>query len=107
MKIKKGLPAPPTPYIIFFIMADVNECSPSHDCEQICINSNGGFNCSCTALYVLAKDGRSCEGNTNLLDWLFQCNAKQVSVKNKGGRRNGGRRVTSYVLHFGCNYVVA
>ena len=67
MKINKGCSAPPLT-LFFLIMADINECSlnnPSHDCEQICINTNGGFKCSCTEQYVLANDSRSCEGINN------------------------------------------
>ena len=82
MKIKKDCLnpfSPSHPLHFFFIMADVNECSlnnPSHDCDQICINTNGGFDCSCREqFYVLANDGRSCEGiannyrHTNLFVW--------------------------------------
>ena len=42
---------------------DANECSDStHNCDQICINTNGGFNCSCVQGYALMNDWRSCEG---------------------------------------------
>ena len=65
MKIIRVASQPLPPLTLFLYLADVDECSlnnPSHDCEQICINTNGGFKCSCTEQYVLANDSRSCEG---------------------------------------------
>ena len=42
---------------------DVNECALNRDnCAQNCINTNGGFRCSCRAGYSLLSNGRSCGG---------------------------------------------
>ena len=44
---------------------DINECSPfnpTHNCDQICNNTDGGFDCSCEEGYLLANDSKSCEG---------------------------------------------
>ena len=44
---------------------DIDECSlniTSHDCDQVCINTNGGHYCSCEEGYALKEDRRSCEG---------------------------------------------
>ena len=45
---------------------DVNECSLTrqlHDCDQICVNTIGGFNCTCEEGYLSQDDGRNCSGS--------------------------------------------
>ena len=40
---------------------DTDECSEgSHNCEHVCINLQGTFNCSCNDGFVLNSDMRSC-----------------------------------------------
>ena len=41
---------------------DFPECDDS-PCEQICVETDGSFQCSCTSGYILANDGRHCNGN--------------------------------------------
>ena len=42
---------------------DVNECSESNGgCGQICMNTNGSFDCSCNLGYKLNSDRFSCDG---------------------------------------------
>ena len=44
--------------------SDVDECeSDNGGCAQICINTAGSFECSCTAGYSLTGDNTTCEGN--------------------------------------------
>lgn len=48
------------------IIADINECSlgqPAYDCDQVCENTEGGYNCACEAGYRLLNDSRTCEGS--------------------------------------------
>lgn len=35
--------------MIFFLLLDINECADpnKNDCEKICVNSPGSYNCSC------------------------------------------------------------
>ena len=41
---------------------DVDECSlRMNDCEQLCVNTNGSYECDCDSGYNLS-DGRNCEG---------------------------------------------
>ena len=43
------------------IFIDIDECSENTDnCEQVCSNTPGSFNCSCNEGYVLADNGYSC-----------------------------------------------
>ena len=43
--------------------ADIDECAVgSHNCEQICNNTVGGFNCSCRDGFILYLDEASCTG---------------------------------------------
>lgn len=58
---------------------DVNECATNNGgCQQLCGNTVGSFQCSCTAGYNLASNGLSCTGNLSnekMLKWeiLMKC----------------------------------
>lgn len=43
---------------------DVNECwvSPGRLCQHTCENTPGSYRCSCAAGFLLAADGKHCEG---------------------------------------------
>ena len=42
---------------------DNDECTLDTDnCTQVCVNTDGGFNCTCRDGYSLDEDGISCEG---------------------------------------------
>ena len=42
---------------------DINECEADNgNCSQICVNTEGSFECSCRVGYVLGSDGTSCSG---------------------------------------------
>ena len=42
---------------------DINECSRNSDnCDQLCTNTEGGFNCSCNDGFILQFDMSSCIG---------------------------------------------
>lgn len=47
--------------------ADVNECwtSPGRLCQHTCENTPGSYRCSCATGFVLAADGKRCEGTTD------------------------------------------
>lgn len=43
--------------------SDVNECLTNNGgCSQTCTNSVGSFSCGCNTGYLLANDGRTCNG---------------------------------------------
>ena len=42
---------------------DIDECAVDNgSCDQICINKPGSFECQCKDGYVLADDGKTCNG---------------------------------------------
>lgn len=41
---------------------DINECEGVNDCQQMCLNTEGSFNCSCHAGFKLNSDGKNCTG---------------------------------------------
>lgn len=47
----------------FFLLPEIDECATgTHGCEQICINTMGGYKCDCKLGYELHSDGKKCEG---------------------------------------------
>lgn len=47
--------------------ADLDEChAPNFNpgCDHYCENTDGGYQCSCKALYSLNNNGRTCDGAT-------------------------------------------
>ena len=48
---------------MYFFCAAVNQCEEgTHNCAHICINDGSSFTCTCRSGYMLASDGRSCNG---------------------------------------------
>ena len=45
------------------MFSDIDECSErTHDCSQICTNTDGSFICGCNSGYLLDSDGATCNG---------------------------------------------
>lgn len=45
----------------YFLISDIDECGLNiHDCQQICENTEDGYNCKCHQGFVLNDDRRSC-----------------------------------------------
>ena len=45
------------------ILSDIDECSDgTHNCSQICTNTNGSFICECNHGFQLYFDGATCNG---------------------------------------------
>ena len=45
---------------------DIREChSGTHNCSQLCVELDGGFECDCFNGYKLGDDGATCEGVIN------------------------------------------
>ena len=49
---------------LIFTFVENNECSSSstNNCQQICVNTPGSYNCQCRTGYRLNRDGRTCAG---------------------------------------------
>ena len=42
---------------------DIDECEAGlHECQQLCVNTVGGFRCECNSGYELDDDGSTCSG---------------------------------------------
>jgi Calcium-binding EGF domain len=54
----------------FSLFAEFDECATSaeQDCEQVCINTLGGYYCACKIGYELHSDGKHCIGK-----FFFYC----------------------------------
>ena len=56
--------------MIYYYLSDIDECSLGmHDCDQICVNIVGGFNCTCEEGYEILSDGRNCSGRIQCESW--------------------------------------
>ena len=50
-------------YKITVSESDIDECDDdSHDCQQLCINTIGSYECACEPGYFLKFDGKGCLG---------------------------------------------
>lgn len=52
------------------IYLDIDECSSSDPCEQVCTNSEGSYECSCDPGYSLDDDQHSCNGMVTIVMFL-------------------------------------
>jgi len=49
-------------------ISDNDECKlKTHDCEQLCNNIEGSYQCTCLAGFTLNTDQRNCTGNSFLV----------------------------------------
>ena len=61
-------------YLHTLLHIDINECNEGSRCDQLCINTNGSYYCSCNEGYSLKDDGKSCKGiQTNIYVIIIQC----------------------------------
>lgn len=44
------------------IFVDINECASTHGCQQVCINTDGGFRCDCDSGFELDINNSTCSG---------------------------------------------
>ena len=52
---------------MLLIYIDVDECQQSGRCDHDCVNVEGGYRCSCRALYTLSDNRHSCDGTTSFV----------------------------------------
>ena len=51
-----------------FFIADIDECVDNTTlCDQICVNTDGSYFCSCMGGYALVQERNQCKGNQNVL----------------------------------------
>ena len=59
-------------YICFF--SDIDECNNgTHNCSQICTNTNGSFTCGCDNGYLLDLDEVTCNGQNVYIHTAIHC----------------------------------
>lgn len=64
---------------------DIDECELFHNgqagklCLHACVNTPGGYRCSCPAGYNVTRDGRSCKGASSLLATFPHFHFKHLS----------------------------
>ena len=65
-------------YLHTLLCIDINECSDSNSCDQLCTNTDGSYYCNCNEGYSLMDDGKSCEG---MYRQIYAYNYKQQSFQ--------------------------
>lgn len=65
----------------YFAIVDINECKDATaDCDHICINTDGGYNCECEIGYELHdKDRRTCQKGVDFNFFGINCVFNSVS----------------------------
>ena len=49
-------------------LIDIDECTAdTHNCDQVCLDHDGTFSCSCNSGYELDGDGTTCNGMMTLM----------------------------------------
>ena len=57
--------------ITLLLFLDIDECARNNgDCEQICNNIEGSFECQCEDGYLLDVDGKQCTGTKTICTLL-------------------------------------
>lgn len=70
------LPLSPFVYIVYFFLADIDECLESNGgCAEICNNLPGTHECACRKGYQLKESDGSCEG-----EWILRQRLPRVSA---------------------------
>ena len=59
--------------VVYNSEIDIDECTEtSVDCEQLCSNTIGSYNCGCRSGYRLDSDGYTCNGiHTIMMKYIF------------------------------------
>ena len=93
-------------FILHIIMTamfklDINECSlnTTNWCDQLCMNTNGSFRCSCNAGFSLSSNGRSCLDINECTSGTHNCQQRCINI-------NGGFSCdcdSGYQLNFDQN----
>ena len=54
----------------WFFPADVDECAMNDTlCDQVCMNTEGGFSCGCMEGYALDAATNQCQGDHDTEKW--------------------------------------
>ena len=51
--------------IDFFFLVDINECEGDSGCQQGCMNTAGGFTCTCDTGFI-SVNATHCQGKTKI-----------------------------------------
>ncbi len=49
-------------FILFILYIDIDECSTINDCQQLCVNAEGSYTCSCSEGFSLSVNDQDCTG---------------------------------------------
>lgn len=50
----------PVAHLVNRSSPDIDECSTEHNCEHVCVNTDGSYKCACRDGYALDSNGRTC-----------------------------------------------
>ena len=79
-----------------FSYEDIDECADNlHDCDQVCNNLVGSFNCSCNDQFILDTDSRAC---------IPSCDETYTALS--GSFHSPGWPISYPVLNFRCEWVI-
>ena len=67
--------------------SDKDECAEENDCVQLCINTEGSYECGCDDGYAMSDDGQTCTGKGE-----GEGGGREREGGRKGGREGGRER---------------
>uniref|UniRef100_A0A8C6SGA2 Fibulin 7 n=1 Tax=Neogobius melanostomus TaxID=47308 RepID=A0A8C6SGA2_9GOBI len=74
-----------------YTCTDIDECQLFHNgqagrlCQHACVNTAGGYRCTCPAGYDVTRDGRGCKDIDECATRLNNCTKDQTCINTNGG----------------------
>ena len=58
----------------------IDNMEPNGKCDQLCVNEDGGYHCTCESGYHTLNDGFTCMDDDECLDGTHECTQKCINT---------------------------
>jgi len=67
--------------VIVYLILDIDECrTGTHNCEQVCVNTEGSYSCECFSGHELGSDKRTCNGKPKMTTSTAENYFKYIAI---------------------------